>query len=186
MHRTAQRGCTLKTIGALTCVCCVRWRLCVVLLFLVWTFVRFISPQEGVLRLCKRIFPECVLAVFRIRCSKRLESCSGILQRRSTGAIERPHSMERLGHMTASQTPPLGLDCVQRCEKHGNTEQLVFCVPQTGKRFVRTSQDHWRGLVAQLAVCGWHVGLPVFQLTATVYLEFNVGDDRLQTKCSRF
>jgi|SRR5690242_16282018 len=35
--------------------------------------------------------------------------------------------------------------------------------------------------MARLAPCGWQVGLPAIQLTASDYLDLDIGDDRVYT-----
>lgn len=67
-------------------------------------FVAFIKTAKSQSRSCKVCTQKGVLAAFRIQCSKRKQPWPGILQRRFTGAIKRPHSEDRLDHMTGSQT----------------------------------------------------------------------------------
>lgn len=107
----------------------------------------------------------------------------GILQHWPTCAVRSPHSLARLDHMTASQNTTSRLELrVQRCGRRGNTEQVVACRARDSNEPLSSATVARRqGSMARLAPCGWQVGLPAIQLTASEYLNLDIGDDRVYT-----
>lgn len=104
------------------------------------------------------------------------------MQCRTTGAIKCPHSLAQLDHMTVSQNTTLepGLcAAVWIAWKYRATGCLKAYSP------IRSEDVPYRqGYITLLARYGWQVGLSAVRLTASEYLDSNVGDDRVHVLCS--